>query len=838
MVENKDSGRNLGSKDSLIPNPKRASVPEKLLTESPLDGKFSTEKFPTETSSSGKSLNLGKSPMPLNKSAPVTPSSSTRARTLSPSASVKASTADRSSAPVRASVPVKATPPEKASSSVKTSTAEKSSAPVRASASVKASSPDKASSSAQVSTPTKSKSPSKSTRSRSSGKAKSSPRPPKKSATVIKSKSSAKMEDSPPVTPFATATSASKITPKITSHDDEAIEDAVGKGMFALLEMMVNMGSSMQSSEHTSKDPFEIIQNMFSEDEIKKWYGIYVPRNWMDKIEENTKDLTYLFPFANVNFMEMYYSPETIKMMGRLYDLSLYHQNLIHGINFIKDDFPDYDFDKRFSAKHWEDSLSHNMLRHLYIIFSEWWTEAVSRSIDGNEDIDPKDRRRLEFSLKQLINSLSPSNYLLGNPEAVEETLNTRGYNLVKGMEHFLRDVLENKGQWKVSTVDQKAFEVGKSIAMTPGEVIHSTRIYELIHYTPSCAKECAEPLLIIPPVINKFYVLDMQEHNSFVKWAVDQGLSVFIMSWVNPDGQLKDVGFDDYVLEIDDAVSKVLKESNSDQAHVLGYCVGGTLLATNLARNAKMSGSNKNIASATFLTSLIDFHDVGEIDVFLNAKQMSMIEQSMKERGYFDAYDMSSSFSLLKSNDMIWSFVVNNYLLGKEPSNFDLLYWNSDSTNLTEAFFRKYMDIAYIGNKLCKKGQVEVSGIPIDMSLVNVPSCSVATEEDHIAPWESCFNSTLLLSGEKTFVLGGSGHVNGIINPVARNKYFYRGRKIGNYGTPGEWKEACELNKGSWWNFWREWLREKSSGEVKARPVAQNPSLGKAPGKYVLVRS
>ena len=628
-------------------------------------------------------------------------------------------------------------------------------------------------------------------------------------------------------------------------EDEELIEKFLSSEGMQMMEAWMNFapmgfrddGSGWDLVRSWQKDALKMwgeASGLEGKEGISRMWGDVVPEGWYEKVFENAKEMGYLFPLGYSGV----FTEENLRLYREWLDLCIYYQKRIGGE--VEDAEVSGDFDKRFSGESWKESWVHDMLRRSYVIMSRWWHDTAVKAMSEDESLSDGDRRRLEFNLGLFLGALSPSNFALTNPEVIEETLSTKGQNLVRGMENFVRDVVENKGQWRVATVNEEAFDVGVNLAVTPGEVIYSTPLFELIQYSPSRSDEMREPLLIVPPVINKYYILDMQEKNSFVKWAVGEGLSVFMMSWVNPTSSLREKGFGDYVLEIGEALRVVQEETGADRVHTLGYCVGGTMLSSYLAYRAKELGVKDNvIASATLLTCLVDFSDAGEIKVFLNEEQMASIEVLMKEKGYFDAYVMASSFSLLRANDLIWSFVVNNYLLGKEPPPFDLLYWNSDSTNLTESFFKDYMDVGYVGNKLCQKNEVEIGGVMIDVGEVKVPVCCVASEEDHIAPWKSCFASSCLFSGEKTFVLGGSGHVNGMINPPAKNKYYYRSGEIRDGDTGDEWRVRAEEEKGSWWNFWRSWLEAHSEGKVKSRGVGRSySSRGKAPGTYVLRRS
>jgi polyhydroxyalkanoate synthase len=411
------------------------------------------------------------------------------------------------------------------------------------------------------------------------------------------------------------------------------------------------------------------------------------------------------------------------------------------------------------------------------------------------------------------------------------------GENLIKGLQNVLDDLDRGNGQLAIKMTDSEAFEVGRNLAVTPGSVVYENDLMQLIQYDPTTEKVHRKPLLIIPPWINKYYILDLREKNSFVKWAVAQGFTVFVISWVNPDESLAEKTFSDYLLEgplaAFDAITKATGES---QINAVGYCLGGSLLASTLAyMEAK---GDRRIASVTLLTTMIDFAESGELGVFIDEEQLAALEARMNERGYLEGAEMATTFNMLRANDLIWSFVVNNYLLGKDPFPFDLLYWNSDSTRMPAAMHSFYLRTMYQQNKLAEPGGITLDGVPIDLSTVNVPAFFLSTREDHIAPWESTYAGAQLFSGPVRFVLAASGHIAGVINPPAGHKYSYwTNDKLPK--RPQTWFKDAREHPGSWWSEWLEWVRAKSGPKVPARQPGDGelPVIEAAPGAYVKVR-
>lgn len=489
--------------------------------------------------------------------------------------------------------------------------------------------------------------------------------------------------------------------------------------------------------------------------------------------------------------------------------------------------------DRRFRDAAWDDNEIFDYIKQSYLL-SARWIQSVVEDVEG---LDGKTRQKVDFYTRQFVDAMAPSNFLMTNPEVLRATLETGGENLLKGLGHVLEDLERGKGKLQIRMTDLEAFEIGRNVATTPGAVVGRTALMELLQYTPSTEQVARRPLLIVPPWINKYYILDLRPENSFIKWAVDQGHTVFVVSWVNPDEDLAEKAFADYAKEgILDALDMIEKATGENEINAVGYCIGGTLLASTLAYMAKTG--DKRVTSATFLTTMTDFAEAGELSVFIDEEQLSYIEGLMEKEGYLDGRNMSTTFNMLRANDLIWSFVVNNYLLGKEPFPFDLLYWNSDSTRMPKAMHSFYLRNMYQQNKLCQPGGVELLGRPIDLRDIKTPAYMLSTLEDHIAPWKSTYAATQLFSGPVKFVLSASGHIAGVVNPPAASKYCYwtynRTPK-----DPQAWLEKATQTSGSWWTDWQSWIARKSGGKVAARQPGDGALevLGPAPGDYVKKR-
>ena len=490
--------------------------------------------------------------------------------------------------------------------------------------------------------------------------------------------------------------------------------------------------------------------------------------------------------------------------------------------------------DKRFKHEDWHEHFLFDYVKQSYLIAARWLHEQVA-SVDG---LDDHTKKKVDFFTRQYIDALAPSNFALTNPEVFRETVASGGQNLVKGLNNLLDDIERGGGQLRISMTDSKAFELGVNIATTPGKVVFQNELMQLIQYEPSTKKAWKRPLLIIPPWINKYYILDLREKNSFMRWAVAEGMTTFVISWVNPDEKLAHKNFEDYLTEGTLAALDAIEQATGEpDANVIGYCLGGTLLAATLGHlTAK---KDKRIASATFMTSLVDFTSAGELEVFIDEDQVASLERKMSERGYLEGSEMASTFNMLRANDLIWSFVINNYLLGRDPFPFDLLHWNCDSTRMPAAMHSYYLRNMYMKNLLAQPGALTLGGTKIDLSKVAVPAYFVSAIEDHIAPWKTTYAGTQLLGGKNRFVLSGSGHIAGMVNPPAANKYgYWTNEKLP--ATPDEWFGGTKQHEGSWWQNWREWMTPYLGREVPARV----PGKGKlkvieaAPGTYARIRA
>lgn len=491
--------------------------------------------------------------------------------------------------------------------------------------------------------------------------------------------------------------------------------------------------------------------------------------------------------------------------------------------------------DKRFKDEQWQEHFLFDFIKQSYLLTARHIHDTVS-SVDG---LDEQTQKKIDFFTRQYVDALSPSNFALTNPEVLRETLSSQGQNLLRGFNNLLRDIEQGDGELRIRMTDTEAFELGRNVATTPGKVIFQNELMQLLQYAPSTKTVLKRPLLIVPPWINKYYILDLREKNSFIKWCVDQGHTVFVISWVNPDEEQAQLGFDAYLEHgILAALDAVTQQTGEKQINAVGYCLGGTLLATALAwLSAKR---RKPIASATFLTTLTDFAEPGELGVFIDEQQVSHLEQRMNERGYLEGSEMALTFNMLRANDLIWSFVVNNYLLGKDPFPFDLLYWNSDSTRLPAKMHSFYLRNMYLKNCLIEPGGIELQGVKIDLSKIRTPSCFISTIDDHIAPWKSTYSGARYFGGPVRFVLGGSGHIAGIVNPPAANKYSYW---ISADDTLPEladdWFASASAQPGSWWEDWQRWILSENADTVAPREPSAGPlaPLEDAPGQYVKQR-
>ena len=492
--------------------------------------------------------------------------------------------------------------------------------------------------------------------------------------------------------------------------------------------------------------------------------------------------------------------------------------------------------DKRFADPDWTSNQFFDFIKQLYLLTSKRATELVQE----NTTLDPHTRHKAEFYVQQIVNAMAPSNFLLTNPEVMRETIATNGDNLVRGLTMLAEDVAAGHGNLKIRQSDPANLEVGVNMATTAGKVIFQNDLMQLIQYEPTTETVLRTPLLIVPPWINKFYILDLRPEKSFIKWCVDQGVTVFVISWVNPDKSLEHKTWEDYVKEGPFAAMDVIKSvTGESRLHTLGYCVGGTLLATALALLADQPQRRRRIVSATFFTAQVDFTYAGDLLVFIDDEQLTALDKEMQAEGVLEGSKMAMVFNMLRSNDLIWSYVVNNYLKGQKPGSFDLLHWNSDSTRMTAANHSYYLRNCYLENRL-SKGTMVMDNTQLDLSKIKLPIYNLSTREDHIAPAESVLRGSRCFGGPVKFVVAGSGHIAGVINPPSMNKYQYWTKDGIDDANVAEWLKGAEEHKGSWWPDWRAWLGEIDPKDVPARPVGSEefPAIEDAPGSYVKARS
>lgn len=490
------------------------------------------------------------------------------------------------------------------------------------------------------------------------------------------------------------------------------------------------------------------------------------------------------------------------------------------------------DKDRRFKDDAWREHEVFDFIRQSYLLSARYFRSVV----EGAEGLDPKTAQKVDFYTRQFVDAMSPTNFLLTNPEVLRRTAETGGENLLRGLSNLLADLERGRGQLKIRMTDDTKFRVGENIAVTPGKVVYQNDLMQLIQYTPTTKEVLKRPLLIIPPWINKFYILDLRPKNSFIRWAVDQGHTVFVISWVNPDAKLAEKGFDDYMLEGPYAALEAIEKATGEKdANVIGYCLGGTLLATTLAHMA--AKKDARVKSATFFTTMVDFEEAGELGVFIDEEQLSALEEKMSKLGYLEGREMATTFNMLRANDLIWSFVVNNYLLGQEPFPFDLLYWNDDSTRMPARMHSFYLRRMYQQNDLVKPGAIELAGVKIDLRKIRQPCYILATREDHIAPWKSCYRATQIYKGPVRFVLAASGHIAGVVNPPDAGKYSHWINEELPPDPEAWFKGATEL-AGSWWPDWHRWVSSQDRTMVPARIPGEGglPALEDAPGSYVKV--
>jgi polyhydroxyalkanoate synthase len=485
--------------------------------------------------------------------------------------------------------------------------------------------------------------------------------------------------------------------------------------------------------------------------------------------------------------------------------------------------------DKRFRDESWQQSEIFDFIKQSYLL-SARYVQDVVQHVDG---LDPKTARKVDFYARQFVDAMSPSNFLLTNPEVLRKTAETGGENLLRGLNNLLSDLERGRGKWTVKMTDLDAFRVGENIGVSPGRVVFQNELMQLIQYSPATETVFQRPLVIFPPWINKFYILDLRPKNSFVRYAVSQGHTVFMVSWVNPDESLGDAGFEDYMKSgVFAALDAIEAATGERDVNAIGYCLGGTLLGSTLAWMAKRG--EDRIKTATFLVTMLDFQEAGELGVFIDEEQLKALEGKMKERGFLEGSDMAATFNMLRANDLIWSFVVNNYLLGNEPFPFDLLYWNSDATRMPARMHTFYLRNMYQQNLLSQPDGVTLEGETLDLGRVRVPAYFLSTREDHIAPWRSTYKGAKLLGGENRFVLAASGHIAGVVNPPDGGKYNHWTNEA-LPDTAQEFLDGATEMAGSWWPDWNRWVVAHGGERVAARVPEEG--LEAAPGSYVKVK-
>lgn len=482
--------------------------------------------------------------------------------------------------------------------------------------------------------------------------------------------------------------------------------------------------------------------------------------------------------------------------------------------------------DKRFNSEVWKESPAFFFIQQVYLLNAQLLKDMF-KHIHG---LDLETSNKLRFYTQQLIDALSPTNFPLTNPDVIEETYNTRGENLRKGFQNYLRDMAS--GELQIKTMDPDSFKIGQDLAATKGKIVYRNRFFELIRYSPTTETVYEKPILAIPPWINKYYIFDLKPEHSFVKWVVDGGFTLFMISWVNPDKSLQDATLSDYVLEgAKKAIEVVRKETKQEQINVIGYCTGGVLLNSLMAY---LKAKNLDyITSSTLIASPLDFKEAGDLLVFVCQQQLSNLEEHVRKKGYLEGNAMVQSFNLLRANDLIWSFYVNNYLLGKESVPFDMLYWNGDAVRMPAKMHTDFLRNMYLENRLMKKGGISVQDIPVDLSTIDTPMFVMAAMEDHIAPWKSVFPLSYKTKGRNKFVLSGSGHVAGVFNHPDRHKYFFY-ESDERTKNAEKWLSSAHKMVGSWWPTWQKWVEQFSGKRIKSHSIRTRKNLGDAPGVYV----
>jgi len=488
--------------------------------------------------------------------------------------------------------------------------------------------------------------------------------------------------------------------------------------------------------------------------------------------------------------------------------------------------------DKRFKDEQWAENVVFDFIKQSYLLAAD----SLQGLVQNAEGLDDKTARKVQFYTRQFIDAMAPTNFVLTNPTVLKATLDSGGENLLKGLQNMLEDLERGRGQLQIKMTDLKAFVPGENIAVTPGKVIYQNELMQLVQYNPTTPTVHQRPFLFVSPWINKFYIMDMRPKNSMVKWMVDQGFTVFMTSWINPDERLAHKKFDDYMLSLVEAMDAIEQATGEREINTAGYCLGGTILLTTLAYLA--AKGDYRAQSAICFACMTDFSEPGELEVFIDEELITLLEKQMGERGYLDGSQMAGVFSMLRANDLIWFFVVNNYLLGQDPYPFDLLYWNSDSTRMPRDMHSFYVRNMYQRNLLRVPGGITLADVPIDLGKIKTPVYFLSASEDHIAPWTSTYAGTQLVGGPVRFVLSGSGHIAGVINPASSDKYGYWTNPK-TPPNPDDWLKDAVKQEGSWWPDWLDWLKPNAGPQVPAR----KPGGGKlkpiedAPGSYVKMR-
>lgn len=591
-----------------------------------------------------------------------------------------------------------------------------------------------------------------------------------------------------------------------------------------------------ETKQQGSLDPYEVAGFLFnfgnrlqniaqkSMDKSHKgtsYYTIFNPRYMAESFSEALVKIAEN-PTSFLNAGEKFFR-DYQRLMMETYKATVSQQPLANVIVPEKTD-------KRFSNDTWEKSLQYSYLKQSYLLWNRWVSE-ITNDLEG---IDPKAAHKVQFYTRQIVDALSPSNYILSNPEAARRAVETNGKSVFQGISNFLRDLDEGSGTLSIKMVDRAAFELGKNIATTSGKVVYQNDIIQLIQYSPSTEQVFEYPIVLIPPCINRFYIFDLRSNNSFVKWLVDQGFTVFMVSWVNPDEDLAHKRYEDYVFEGVKASVDVMKEiTGTDKVNALGYCIGGNFLAT-YSGYAGGDG-DQSLNTTSYMATLFDFENSGDLQVFIDEKQLNDIESRTQNKGFLDGETLARTFNILRANDLIWSFVINNYLLGEEPMAFDLLYWNSHSTNLPATMYNYYLRNMFHKNLLIKPGGLTIGGRPLNLADSTTPSFILNTKDDHIAPWWCGYAGTKVFSGPKKFVLGGSGHVAGIFNHPSSGKYGYWTNDDVSKSF-NEWFDEATMTPGSWWGEWVLWLKDYNKKMVKARVPGSkmHPPIEDAPGSFV----